>query len=137
MTLMFSRPVATSMLTAALLSSALAGCCELQVYTSGFRITLEATEAGFEIVSSEQPETPLALLAPIARAASELVTQADPRRLRCCAAPECATWFVDSSKGGAEPAAALPAADGAAPAAAPTPPPLESPRAEGRASPAL
>ena len=45
--------------------------------------------------------------------------------------------FVDSSKGGAEPAAALPAADGAAPTAAPTPPPLESPRAEGRASPAL
>ena len=45
MTLMFSRPVATSMLTAALLSSALAGCCELQVYTSGFRLTLEATEA--------------------------------------------------------------------------------------------
>jgi len=45
-------------------------------------------------------ETPLAMLAPIALAAAELVAHADPRRLRQCAGEDCAAWFLDTSKGG-------------------------------------
>jgi len=42
----------------------------------------------------------LAILAPIALAAAELVAHADPKRLRRCAAMECGRWFLDTSKGG-------------------------------------
>jgi predicted RNA-binding Zn ribbon-like protein len=44
--------------------------------------------------------TPLALLAPLARAAVRLAAEVDPARLRVCDAPECGRWFVDTSKGG-------------------------------------
>jgi predicted RNA-binding Zn ribbon-like protein len=63
-------------------------------------LMLRATEGGFEIIESERGNAPLALLAPIARAAAEILTEADPTRLRECAAPGCATWFYDTSKGG-------------------------------------
>lgn len=42
----------------------------------------------------------LAALAPIAAAAVEVAHSADPARLRECDAPDCARWFVDTSKGG-------------------------------------
>jgi predicted RNA-binding Zn ribbon-like protein len=45
-------------------------------------------------------ESPLAILAPIALAAGELVVHADPARLRRCAAEDCSNWFLDTSKGG-------------------------------------
>jgi predicted RNA-binding Zn ribbon-like protein len=48
----------------------------------------------------ERCESPLALLAPIARSAGMLLASADRGRLRRCAAPRCPVWFVDSSKGG-------------------------------------
>jgi predicted RNA-binding Zn ribbon-like protein len=41
-----------------------------------------------------------ALLAPVALSAAELLTGADPRRVRRCAASDCGAWFVDTSKGG-------------------------------------
>lgn len=44
--------------------------------------------------------TPLARLAPLARAAVRLAADVDPHRLRVCDAPECGRWFVDTSKGG-------------------------------------
>ena len=40
------------------------------------------------------------LLAPVALSAAELLTRADPRRVRRCAAADCSAWFVDVSKGG-------------------------------------
>jgi predicted RNA-binding Zn ribbon-like protein len=48
----------------------------------------------------ERCESPLALLAPIARSAGMLLASVDRGRLRRCAAPRCPVWFVDSSKGG-------------------------------------
>ena len=41
-----------------------------------------------------------ALLAPIARSAAHVVTDVEPARLRLCAAADCETWFIDTSKGG-------------------------------------
>ena len=42
----------------------------------------------------------LALLSPVALSAAELLTGADARRVRRCAAADCDAWFVDTSKGG-------------------------------------
>ncbi|HET9949267.1 MAG TPA: CGNR zinc finger domain-containing protein, partial [Longimicrobiales bacterium] len=39
-------------------------------------------------------------LAPLARAAVELLGEAPPERLKRCDAPDCRLWFVDESKGG-------------------------------------
>lgn len=52
------------------------------------------------LVESEVGEGPLAVLAPIARAAAELVIDTDPARIRRCASERCGRWFVDTSRGG-------------------------------------
>lgn len=43
---------------------------------------------------------PMGVLAPIALAAARLAVEADPARLRTCAADGCPRWFLDTSKGG-------------------------------------
>jgi predicted RNA-binding Zn ribbon-like protein len=68
-----------------------AGPTVARVTRSGARVRLQD-----EVV----PRTPLALLAPLARAAIRLAAEVDPDRLRVCDAPECGRWFVDTSKGG-------------------------------------
>ena len=55
---------------------------------------------GLLLVEHEAGDSVLAILAPIALAASRLVTTADPSRIRQCAAERCTHWFVDMSKGG-------------------------------------
>jgi len=42
----------------------------------------------------------LAVLAPLALGAAELLTGADAERVRRCASERCLEWFVDTSKGG-------------------------------------
>ena len=59
-----------------------------------------APGGGWTLVEVASGATPLSVLAPIARAGAELVATVDPERLRRCDAPDCATWFVDMSKGG-------------------------------------
>jgi predicted RNA-binding Zn ribbon-like protein len=61
---------------------------------------LETDAQGGAIVESVRPSAPLGLLAPIAAAAAELVAAGPGGRLRTCASPECARWFLDTSKGG-------------------------------------
>lgn len=56
--------------------------------------------AGGRIVDLDGGGSPLAVLAPVARAAADLVVGADPARLRRCASDSCGLWFLDSSKGG-------------------------------------
>jgi predicted RNA-binding Zn ribbon-like protein len=48
----------------------------------------------------EEGEGPLAMLAPVARAAAALATETDPERVRRCASESCSLWFTDTSKGG-------------------------------------
>jgi predicted RNA-binding Zn ribbon-like protein len=43
---------------------------------------------------------PAGVLAPAARAALRLVAEADPGRLRSCAADDCTRWFLDTSRSG-------------------------------------
>jgi predicted RNA-binding Zn ribbon-like protein len=43
---------------------------------------------------------PLGLLAPVAEAAARLLLDADPKRLRQCAAEGCGLWFLDTSRNG-------------------------------------
>jgi len=57
-------------------------------------------EKGAWLVELEVGEGPLAVLAPIARAAADLVIATDPARVRRCASHPCSRWFVDTSKGG-------------------------------------
>lgn len=58
-------------------------------------------DAGRPKLVEEQTGTALAAtLAPVALAAAELLTAADPRRVRRCAASDCGAWFLDTSKGG-------------------------------------
>lgn len=63
---------------------------------------LETKDGALTVVELETRDAgnAMVLLAPIALAAVELVTRVAPTRLRECAAPDCTTWFVDSSKGG-------------------------------------
>ena len=61
---------------------------------------LSVEESGAWLVELEVGEGPLAVLAPIARAAAELVIATDPARVRRCASHSCLSWFVDTSKGG-------------------------------------
>lgn len=61
---------------------------------------LEPTPKGPRVRDEEVGEHPLAVLAPIALGAAELLTTADPKRVRRCASSRCAEWFVDTSKGG-------------------------------------
>lgn len=43
---------------------------------------------------------PLGLIAPVAEAAARLLLEADPARLRQCAAGGCGLWFLDTSRNG-------------------------------------
>ena len=61
-------------------------------------LRMEADDAS--LVELEVGERPLAYLAPIARAAAELMLGTDPARVRRCASGQCSLWFVDTSKGG-------------------------------------
>ena len=61
---------------------------------------LETVDEGLILREIERGDAAIVLLAPIALAAARLVTRVDPARLGECAAPECGTWFVDTSKGG-------------------------------------
>lgn len=51
------------------------------------------------LVERETSPAPLALLAPVARAAA-LLLDTDAGRIRRCASDACSRWFVDTSKGG-------------------------------------
>jgi predicted RNA-binding Zn ribbon-like protein len=61
---------------------------------------VEASAGGPRLREEEDAKVPLAILAPVALGAVELLTTADPGRIRQCASPLCAQWFVDTSKGG-------------------------------------
>jgi predicted RNA-binding Zn ribbon-like protein len=61
---------------------------------------LRAVAGRAELVEEVLGTVPAAVLAPVALAAAELLTRADPRRVRRCAAPNCGAWFLDTSKGG-------------------------------------
>ena len=61
---------------------------------------LETMDEGLILGDIERGDAAIVLLAPVALAAARLVIRVDPARLRECAAPECGTWFVDTSKGG-------------------------------------
>ena len=63
-------------------------------------VGLQVDADGASLVEIETGEDPLAVLAPIAKAAAELVIGTDPARVRRCASNECSRWFVDTSKGG-------------------------------------
>jgi predicted RNA-binding Zn ribbon-like protein len=52
------------------------------------------------LVELEAGEGPLAALAPVARAAADLLIATDPGRVRRCASESCTRWFVDTSKAG-------------------------------------
>jgi predicted RNA-binding Zn ribbon-like protein len=52
------------------------------------------------LVEREASTSLLGVLAPVARAAADLILDADPARIRRCASGACRRWFVDTSKGG-------------------------------------
>ena len=56
--------------------------------------------AGLRLEQESSAGSLAALLAPVALSAAELLTSADPRRVRRCAAGDCSAWFLDTSKGG-------------------------------------
>jgi len=61
---------------------------------------VEAGAHGPRLREEESARAILAVLAPVALGAVELLTKTDEARLRRCASEECAVWFVDTSKGG-------------------------------------
>lgn len=61
---------------------------------------LLVVDGAFLMGTVEEPLTPRGVLAPAARAAVRLATEADPARLRSCAAHDCVRWFLDTSRGG-------------------------------------
>lgn len=70
--------------------------------SSASRITrrLRETPEGVRLHDEREGGDPLAMLSPVAWGAAELVTTADPTRVRRCASARCDEWFVDTSKGG-------------------------------------
>lgn len=67
---------------------------------SSLEHSLESGPEGPELVQRAAGEGPLAALASVALSASSLLTTVAPSRIRRCASPGCAAWFVDTSKGG-------------------------------------
>jgi predicted RNA-binding Zn ribbon-like protein len=61
---------------------------------------LHVAGARTAVVDMETGESLLTLLAPIARAAADLIVDAAPARIRRCASGTCTRWFHDTSKGG-------------------------------------
>ena len=66
-------------------------CVSRRLRGEGARLRLEESVASPSLAG---------LLAPVALSAAELVTGAEPRRVRRCAATDCGAWFLDTSKGG-------------------------------------
>ncbi|MGD8602153.1 MAG: CGNR zinc finger domain-containing protein [Gemmatimonadota bacterium] len=62
--------------------------------------SLHVDDNGARLEETEDGDSTLATLVPVARAAAELVVEADPGRLRRCASETCERWFIDTSKGG-------------------------------------
>jgi predicted RNA-binding Zn ribbon-like protein len=67
---------------------------------SAVRQRLRLVGGRADVVEEASPEDLVGLLSPLARSAAELLSVPDPRRVRRCAAADCAAWFMDSSKGG-------------------------------------
>lgn len=64
-------------------------------------VRLVAGPEGTPVLAEEATErAPRGILAPVARAAAELLAASDPARLRQCADEACARWFIDTSKNG-------------------------------------
>lgn len=61
---------------------------------------LDSDEGGFELRDVHLGAEPIALFAPVALDGARLVTSVSPGRLHECAAEDCKSWFVDTSKGG-------------------------------------
>jgi predicted RNA-binding Zn ribbon-like protein len=70
----------------------------LDASRSTVRLALE--EDGLKWIEDEVGAHPLALLAPAARSAGDVLLSVDPHRLRRCAAEACDRWFIDTSKNG-------------------------------------
>ncbi len=75
----------------------------------GLNRVLEASRTSLRLVDGdgtphldvhEAGRGALAVLSPVAVSAARLLTEADPARLRRCAATDCGAWFVDTSKAG-------------------------------------
>jgi predicted RNA-binding Zn ribbon-like protein len=63
-------------------------------------LTLRLGQHGPELVEHERGSELRTLLAPVAVSAAELLTTANPTRIRQCDAEACALWFLDTSKNG-------------------------------------
>jgi predicted RNA-binding Zn ribbon-like protein len=61
---------------------------------------IEAAEAGYRILATSRPRGPRGILAPLAAAAGDLLSQGEPSRVRQCAHPRCGLWFYDTSRNG-------------------------------------
>jgi len=58
------------------------------------------SEGVTRLVDFETGNSNLTVLAPVARAAAELLVTSEASRIRRCASDTCERWFVDTSKGG-------------------------------------
>jgi predicted RNA-binding Zn ribbon-like protein len=65
---------------------------------AGLRLTSEAGR--YRLSNVTTTSGPLGLIAPVAEAAARLLLEADPTRLRRCAAEGCGLWFLDTSRNG-------------------------------------
>jgi predicted RNA-binding Zn ribbon-like protein len=63
-------------------------------------VRLALAEDGLKWIEDEVGTHPLALLAPAARSAGNILLSVAPHRLRRCAAEACERWFIDTSKNG-------------------------------------
>ena len=70
----------------------------LSTSSRGLRLTADAGR--YQLSDVATSSGPLGLLAPVAEAAARLLLDADPRRLRRCAAEGCGLWFLDTSRNG-------------------------------------
>lgn len=61
---------------------------------------LAVRAGGACLQEEEHGDGPLAVLAPVALGAAELLTTTEAKRVRRCASERCDEWFVDTSKGG-------------------------------------
>lgn len=71
-----------------------------RILEAGPRRTLALTmgSRGYEVREHVADATVAGLLAPVAEAAARLLAREHPSRVRRCAAPGCARWFLDTSK---------------------------------------
>ncbi len=68
--------------------------------TDPHSIALQIDGPSFERVEVPHPVETSALLAPVARAAVELLTTAAPDRVDQCDDPECVLWYLDTTRNG-------------------------------------